>query len=260
MELATKPFAILIDSTISNWTMVLNWLNPNSEDFILTDPIGFMKDMLSWLNPFSDNFMLRGVMELFNSLFFDLFSFFKPTHENFLLKGVIALFGDLIDYINPFSDNFILKIAFVPSEGYFNKKFSDLQKMIFSKFPIIEQLSSIVNPQYLQLSMTSNEDIGLSRVIPPVTDNGLSITMPAKYGGGSYTWIDFSYFLEYRDTIFSIMRVCMWFPFIKWLYGRIPSLISGGMAMDYQQKNTSIHIDKDSGEVFDVRTSGRLKK
>lgn len=251
MELVAKPFTVLLDTIIGFFQQIIAWLNPFSEDFILKDPIGFLQDIVAWLNPFSDKFMLKPITDLVVERFATLFSYFNPNHENFILKKVIEFLTNLVDYINPFSDNFLLKIAFVPSDGYFSENFSELQKIIFDKFPFIEQLAAVINPSTLELSMYSDDlDPQLSAIISKTTDDQLSVTMPKKYGGGTYTWMDFSYFMQYRDTIFSVIRLCLWFPFLKWLYGRVPTLINGGMGMDYRQQNTSLAYDKNTGEEY----------
>lgn len=250
--MVVKPVTLLIDTISHNLNTLVSWFNPNSDDFILKDPIGFILDIINLLNPFSDKFMFKPIQQAFNEFVLNLFSYFNPNHDNFILKKVIKLITDivdffttLLDYLNPFSDNFILKVAFVPKDNFFSDKLKKLDEIIKSKFPFIDQLASIINPSYYSVS---------------ISDSAPSITfvLPEKYGGGTHELIDFSYFDEYRDFIFAFMRVIIWFPFLKWLYGRIPSLINGGMGMDYQNKHTGTLTNVNTGEVIDARSSGKL--
>lgn len=193
--------------------------------------LGFILTIISYLNPFSDNFLLKPILDMI----LNLLTYLNPFHDNFLLNPLIDLFLNLLDFLNPFSDNFILKIAFIPEDGFFSEKFNKLVSLVYEKFPFIEQLANVVNP--------STFSVDFSERYP-----SLSFTLPSKYGGGTYQLVDFSYFDKYRDFIFSFIRVIIWFPFLKWIYGRIPSFINGGMGMEYRNQHTRDIYDSETGE------------
>ena len=210
---------------------IVTRLNPFDDKFILKDFLGFISVIISYLNPFDDNFLLKPLLDMI----LNVLSYLNPFDENFLLNPIIDLFFNLLDYINPFSENFLLKIAFIPSDGFFSEKFSKLISIIYEKFPFIEQLANVVNPSTVSVTFAERAP-------------SLSFTLPAKYGGGTYQLVDFSYFDQYRDFILNFIRVVIWFPFLKWLYGRIPGLINGGMGMDYRNQHTKDIFDSETGE------------
>lgn len=219
----------VVENIFSSLGDILSRLNPNSEKFLLKDFVGFMNAIIGYINPFSEKFILKTIINYLN-----------PFSEDFILKGLLDLFGTLLDYLNPFSDNFILKVAFIPKEGFFSEKFDKLNNIIFSKFPFIEQLENIINPNTFAVTYSTSAP-------------NLSFTLPKKYGGGTYQLVNFDYFAQYKDFIFSFIRVMIWFPFAKWLYGRIPSLINGGMAMDYRNQHTTEVFAPDTGESMGYR-------
>lgn len=258
----------VVENIFSSLGDILSRLNPTSEKFLLKDFVGFMNAIISYINPFSEKFLMKPIIDLFNDVlsYFNPFSdkfilkdilsylnpfsdkfilktllnYLNPFSEDFILKGLLDLFGTLLDYLNPFSDNFILKVAFIPKEGFFSEKFDKLNEIIFSKFPFIEQLANIINPNTFAVTYATSAP-------------NLSFTLPKKYGGGTYQLVNFDYFAQYKDFIFSFIRVMIWFPFAKWLYGRIPSLINGGMAMDYRNQHTTEVFAPDTGESMGYR-------
>ena len=245
MGLLFEPIKIVIEAIVSLVEIISNVvsniynaildivsrLNPFSDKFILKDLLGFIVTIINYLNPFHENFLLKPVLDMI----LNVLSYLNPSHENFLLKPVINLILSVLDYINPFSDNFLLKIAFVPKDGFFSEKFNKLLELIYEKFPFIQQLASVVNPSTMAVEISERAP-------------SLSFTLPPKYGGGTYQLVDFSYFEQYRDFILNFIRVVIWFPFLKWLYGRIPSIINGGMGMDYRNKHTIEMFDQETGE------------
>ena len=66
-------------------------------------------DLLSYINPFSDNFILSGVLNFLSSIF----DYLNPSSDNFLGKKIIELLSDL------------LQALFVPSDERINE-ISDL--------------------------------------------------------------------------------------------------------------------------------------
>lgn len=56
------------------------------------------------------------------------------------IKDIFETLMDIFDFINPFSDKFFLKIAFIPEEGYFSEKTSDLKADLESRFAFMGQI------------------------------------------------------------------------------------------------------------------------
>ncbi len=58
----------------------------------------------------------------------------------------------IVGFLNPTSDTFFLKIAFIPSDGYFDTRLHDMRDMITAKLPIIQQIldtfDSVVSSNY----------------------------------------------------------------------------------------------------------------
>ena len=52
---------------------ILDYLNPFSENFILSDIIDFLGKLLSYINPFSENFFGIKLIELLKNLLLNLF-------------------------------------------------------------------------------------------------------------------------------------------------------------------------------------------
>lgn len=64
---------------------------------------------------------------------------FKKLGSWFL--DVINIIGDVLAYINPFSDKFLLKIAFIPKDGFIDKKVGDLKDTVEDRFAFINQIN-----------------------------------------------------------------------------------------------------------------------
>ena len=175
---------------------------------------------------------MEGLVSIKNQLIGGLGSiltYLNPWHENFMLKPVIdglsdlkGMFVTLLDYFNPLSQNFFLRVAFIPQSAEFELKRQELldtfkQKFIFYE-NIVQALEQIKNLGTGQQSKT----LGVNNSSTPTFD----ITLPSRYGGGTYTIIDFSYFSEYRSFILNFQRCIMWFFFIKGMFRSLPKATS----------------------------------
>jgi len=129
-------------------------------------------------------------------------TFFQP-----LLNGI----NTILDYLNPYSENFFLKIAFVPSNGFVAEKFESLKSTLLSKIPLLQQISDLFATIKATQFGTKPQDI--------------TVTMPIKYGGMTYSVINFDYFTQYRTLILNFIRYSAWFLFLKKTYKRLPSII-----------------------------------
>lgn len=122
--------------------------------------------------------------------------------------------GEILNYLNPMHENFFLKIAFIPSEGYFEDFASDIKTSFDGKFTFISDIGNILGSIFGGVFDTDPE--------PPE----FNITLPGgKWGEGSVKVIDFSIFEDYRPFILNFIRVLLWIPFLIKLYKRLPSLV-----------------------------------
>lgn len=156
----------------------------------LNSIIDFFGNIFDLLNPFSENFILSDVFSFLS----DIISFINPFSENFFVYKLIELLGDL------------LKWLFVPE----NNSFEELSNKFNEKFAFVEQLKSFSN------SLLGNVDYGSQ--IP-------SFNMTWK--GVTFSLIDFSLFLQYREWLHGIILAISWFIFINKTFKKLPSVIGG---------------------------------
>lgn len=65
---------------------------------------------------------------------------------SFLTGKLSDLYGSLVsivDYLNPMSESFILKIAFIPEEGYFQRKIEELSDKAQDSVGLFSQLGGV---------------------------------------------------------------------------------------------------------------------
>ncbi len=155
--------------------------------------IGGLGSIISYLNPNGDNFILRPVID---------------GLEN--LKG---MFVSLLDYLNPLSPNFFLKLAFVPNSPEFELKKQELIHSFKQKFIFYDNIIQALN---------QIKNLGTGSASPPT----FKVTLPSKYGGGTYSIIDFSMFTDYRIYVLNFTRCIMWFFFIKGIFRSLPKTTS----------------------------------
>lgn len=122
-------------------------------------------------------------------------------------------FVTLLDYLNPFSDNFILKMAVIPRAGFLEEYVNELKSIFDIRFRLIYDALD-----YVKFLIDYNVSEGGE---PPVYE----ITMPAKYGGDTFSVVDFSYFSNYRTYILNFIRFIAWFMFIKRIIKKFPLII-----------------------------------
>ncbi|ABW19364.1 hypothetical protein [Alkaliphilus oremlandii] len=120
-------------------------------------------------------------------------------------------FTSIINYLNPFSDKFFLWIALIPQDGFFESFFNDILGAFNERLPLIGQIRAF---------MENIKGINYSQELPK-----FEITMPSKYGGGQFSIVDFSYFVQYRVYILNFIRFSAWFFFIKRLWKTLPLII-----------------------------------
>lgn len=175
--------------------------------------VGGLGSIISYLNPNSDNFILSPVIDGLNNL-----------KEMFVL---------LLDYLNPFSENFFLKIALVPRTTGYQFKNNDSRVQMFSE---IQPTEYELKKQELIDSFTQKfifydnildafeqiENLSEGSATAPT----FKVTVPQKYGGGTYSIIDFSMFTDYRVYVLNFSRCIMWFFFIKGIFRSLPKTTS----------------------------------
>ena len=85
-----------------------------------------------------------------------------PSEEDFggWFGGITQGIGNLINVIrsilDPSSDTFFLRIAFIPSEGYFQGKIEEIKENVESRFTILSQfvdtINSVINASYADVN------------------------------------------------------------------------------------------------------------
>ena len=126
-----------------------------------------------------------------------------------LFSPLVKIFDLLFGLVSSIMNGLIS--LFIPDGEFFQKFFDDVHAKFESKIPIIPQLSDFFG---------AIEDVSTSGEPPK-----FEVTMPEKYGGGTFSVIDFSAFDQYRVYILNFIRFIAWFVFLKRLYNRIPRMI-----------------------------------
>lgn len=123
-----------------------------------------------------------------------------------IYNGIVSL----IDYLNPFSENFILKVAFIPEEGYFQRKIDELRIKAEESVGLLGQLKDTFNA-----------------VAEAVTDEdeweGVKVDM-FSYGVGAVgevTIVDPSFINYAGPKIKFWISGLIWFMLLLWLIRRI---------------------------------------
>lgn len=106
-----------------------------------------------------------------------------------------------------FEDNFTF------SEGFFAEQGQRVHDTFVKKIPFYENF---------MLFRTTFEDLSVGIGVPP----SFTVTMPGRFGGGTYEVIDFTYFSQYRDTIFTWIKFGGWFMVLFKVSKRLPKYIS----------------------------------
>jgi len=127
---------------------------------------------------------------------------------------VFGVIGEILDHLNPFSDKFFLKIAFIPSDGYFERFANEIKQSFDGKFAFISEIGDVLKSLFSGAYETDPE--------PPE----FTVNLPGgKWGEGRVNIIDFSIFADYRLYILNFFRVMLWIPFIIKLYKRLPNIV-----------------------------------
>ena len=129
-------------------------------------------------------------------------------------NSFVTAIGEVINYLNPWHENFFLKVAFIPSEGFFESYVTDIKEMFDGKITFISEIRDFLGNLF-------------GAVVDPDPDPPeFKINLPGgKWGTGSVQIIDFSLFAPYRAFILNFIRVLLWIPFMLKLYRRLPSLV-----------------------------------
>lgn len=129
-------------------------------------------------------------------------------------NSFVNTIGEIINFLNPWHEKFFLKVAFIPSEGYFEEYVADIKTIFDTKFIFISDVRDFLGNIFGAV-INTNPD-------PPE----FKINLPGgKWGQGSVKIIDFSLFAQYRMFVINFIRVILWIPFLLKLYRRMPSLV-----------------------------------
>lgn len=116
-----------------------------------------------------------------------------------------------LSYLNPVDENFFLRVALIPSEGFWSEQADRVMDKFDEKLPIVSQIVGFFQGLI---------DMDFDTTIP-----SFNVAFSGKWGTYSGPIIDFSYFTQYRDLVFSFVRGIAWFWFLKRLLSRMPSVI-----------------------------------
>ena len=168
--------------------------------------LGDLEEFFSWFDPGD------WLLDIGNIVTEGLGVLAEPINN--LKDELSAFFSNLISYLNPLSENFILKIAFVPSEGYFEQFIGEIKDVFDEKFQFVDEIGNYL-VRLFGAVYDENPD-------PP----SFTVTLPGgKWGTGTIEIIDFSIFADYRFYIRNFIRLILWVPFLMRLYKRLPSVI-----------------------------------
>lgn len=191
--------------SILDWLIAFpSWLVTNLVN-VITGAIATVSDCLgniwSWCqdlpNVLSD--VLAGIIEFLQSIGATLAD---------VLAGIIALPFELV---NALID--LVAYLVVPSDGFFENSFNSIFESFKGKFPILNQLVDFFS------------EINIS---DPGEPPSIKITLPEFFGGETYDFVDFTIFHQYRNYYLRIVRLFMWIFFLKSLFRKFPSVVSGG--------------------------------
>jgi hypothetical protein len=158
------------------------------------------------------NNFIEGVGDFFENLIDSLETWFEDIGQWF--NDLFGALGEILNLLNPWHEDFIMKVAFIPSEGYFEDFASDLKTNFDGKFTFISDLRDFLGNLFGAVVDTDPA--------PPE----FKINLPGgKWGQGSLKIIDFSLFAPYRAFILNFIRVLLWIPFLLKLYRRLPQLV-----------------------------------
>lgn len=90
-------------------------------------------DIGSWLSDLGDS-IGKGIKDMWDGLSKNLNDLWES------IKDIFNSVKSILNYINPFSDKFILKVAFIPEDGYFDKKVNDLKADVSARFAFFKQV------------------------------------------------------------------------------------------------------------------------
>ncbi len=174
---------------------------------VLTGIISLGLDIGQW---FSN--ILTSVGDWFANVINGITEFANSVGEWF--AQLFVTIGEILDHLNPFSEKFFLKIAFIPSDGYFERFASDIKQSFDGKFEFISEIGNALKKLFGGVFDTDPE--------PPE----FTVNLPGgKWGEGKVKVIDFSLFADYRPFILNFIRVMLWIPFLIKLYKKLPDIV-----------------------------------
>lgn len=126
------------------------------------------------------------------------------------LSGILSAIQTLVDFFTGILD-FVMSLV-IPSNGFFTSELSKLKDVFNSKFPFFSQINDILNAFKFDINSPLPE---------------FKITMPIKYGGQTYSVINFAHFVSYRQYILNFVRLFTWIPFLMRIYKKSMYMATG---------------------------------
>lgn len=176
--------------------IIIDYLNPFSENFILLKLWDFLTTIIDYLNPFSDNFILKKLWDFLLTII----DYLNPFNENFFGYKLIELFSDLLEFL------------FIPSEDRIN----GLVNTVTGKFTFIETIKIAIN---------SFEDI--------INNLGNSPSLSLTLSATPYTpeqevkVIDLSWYAPFKPYGDVVITGFIYLFFLWRLFALLPNIING---------------------------------
>lgn len=131
------------------------------------------------------------------------------------LKNMGQSLNSFLDYFDVTGDKFFLKVAFVPSDGYFEEYTTGIKVAANDKFPVFEQLATT-------FKSVSNQ-VGVDKK----TWEGIKVNVN-KFGVGTITVIDPTYINAATPKLKFWIGGLMYFFIIMYCIRKISVLIGAG--------------------------------
>lgn len=144
-------------------------------------------------------------------------------------KGIWETVKSILSYINPFSENFfayklidllidalkaMFKFLFIPSE----ERFTALTETVTSKFGFIDTIKEVINSIENILNNTGNSP-------------KLSMDVDSKYYSGEVTYLDFSWYSQFKPYGDVVLTGFIYLIFVWRLFAHAPGIIQGSSGL-----------------------------
>ena len=221
----------LIQPMIDVLTNIWNWISQTFTEF--------MQSVSNFFSNFSVYF--QNLMDLLNNLYNNVVDFFTSLPEilsnlfSSISQSLQDFFQNAQEFFNQVIDSIVwlkdylaegISELFIPSERDITDFTQSLQGAVNQKVPLFTQLHAFFTSFFFA---------------SPKNPPEVTITLPEMWGGTTHKVINFEYFTEYRPFIINFTRLCMWWPFLKRLYARLPDIINNNGGSNISEKPSKVN-------------------